>query len=79
MWRFNASDNPYLWSGFSLKWYPDLFGDAEILAGLRALKLWVARKFSSPLRLPRFTPESANFASACSPFAPAIMPASYAT
>ena len=32
---FNASDNPYLWTGFSLKWYPALFGDAEVLGGLR--------------------------------------------
>lgn len=32
---FNASDNPYLWSGFSLKWYPELFNDAEVLGGLR--------------------------------------------
>jgi len=32
---FNASDNPFLWSGFSLKWYPALLQDADIMGGLR--------------------------------------------
>lgn len=32
---FNASDNPFLWGGFSLQWYPALLQDADILGGLR--------------------------------------------
>ena len=32
---FNASDNPFLWSGFSLKWYPALLQDSDIMGGLR--------------------------------------------
>ncbi|MEI6373117.1 MAG: ABC transporter permease [Actinomycetes bacterium] len=32
---FNASKNPFVWSGFSLKWYPELLRDSEIMAGLR--------------------------------------------
>lgn len=32
---FNASDNPFLWGGFSLKWYPALLQDSDIMGGLR--------------------------------------------
>ena len=32
---FNASDNSFLWSGFSLKWYPALLQDSDIMGGLR--------------------------------------------
>lgn len=32
---FNASDNPFLWSGFSFKWYPALLQDGDIMGGLR--------------------------------------------
>ena len=32
---FNASKNPFVWSGFSLKWYPELLKDPDIMGGLR--------------------------------------------
>ena len=32
---FNASKNPFVWSGFSLKWYPELLNDPDIMGGLR--------------------------------------------
>lgn len=31
---FNASSNPFVFSGFSLRWYPELFADSAILGGL---------------------------------------------
>lgn len=32
---FNSGKNPFVWEGFSLKWYPELLQDAEIMGGLR--------------------------------------------
>ena len=32
---FNSGKNPYQWEGFSLKWYPALLNDADIMGGLR--------------------------------------------
>lgn len=32
---FNSSKNPFLWTGFSLEWYPALLQDADIMGGLR--------------------------------------------
>jgi spermidine/putrescine transport system permease protein len=31
---FNASENLFVWKGFSLRWYPELFADEKIMQGL---------------------------------------------
>jgi spermidine/putrescine transport system permease protein len=31
---FNDSENLFVWRGFSLRWYPELFGDEQIMQGL---------------------------------------------
>lgn len=31
---FNDSENLFVWRGFSLRWYPELFGNAQIMQGL---------------------------------------------
>lgn len=31
---FNDSENLFVWRGFSLRWYPELFGDTAIMQGL---------------------------------------------
>ncbi|MGX5696451.1 ABC transporter permease [Agromyces soli] len=31
---FNDSENLFVWRGFSLRWYPELFGDEKIMQGL---------------------------------------------
>ena len=31
---FNDSENLFVWRGFSLRWYPELFGDRQIMEGL---------------------------------------------
>jgi spermidine/putrescine transport system permease protein len=28
---FNDSENLFVWRGFSLRWYPELFGDRQIM------------------------------------------------
>ncbi|WP_308465971.1 ABC transporter permease [Rathayibacter soli] len=32
---FNASSNLFVWSGFSLRWYPEVFADRALMEGLR--------------------------------------------
>ncbi|MDP3208098.1 MAG: ABC transporter permease [Rhodoglobus sp.] len=32
---FNSSSNLFVWRGFSLKWYPEVFANASIMDGLR--------------------------------------------
>jgi len=32
---FNDGKNPFVWSGFSTRWYPELLADEAIMAGLR--------------------------------------------
>ena len=31
---FNDSPNPFVWRGFSLRWYPELFSDGALMQGL---------------------------------------------
>lgn len=32
---FNDSDSLFVWKGFSLRWYPELFADSAVMEGLR--------------------------------------------
>ena len=32
---FNDSESLFVWKGFSLRWYPELFADSAVMAGLR--------------------------------------------
>jgi spermidine/putrescine transport system permease protein len=76
---FNANDSAYRWTGFSLKWYPELLKDAEILGGLRTtLIVAVGTTIISvvlgtllALALERYLPSRALDAAAA---APAVMP-----
>lgn len=76
---FNASDNPFLWTGFSLQWYPALLTDGDIMGGLRttlvvavgATAISVVLGTLLALALERYVPSRALDASAA---APAVMP-----
>lgn len=76
---FNENDSAYLWTGFSLQWYPALLQDADIIGGLRTtLIVAVGTTVISvvlgtllALALERYVPSRALDAAAA---APAVMP-----
>ena len=35
LFSFNDSRRSFVWRGFTLRWYPELFGDREVLGALR--------------------------------------------